>query len=570
MGKYKITLTTQTPMMIGGVTPDPVLDGATAMKENRPYITASAFKGALRIVFETLMSTLGVQSCGLDSDTDPVRSVKEGCGECITCRLFGGGGKPGKLRFQDLDGPRNARFLIRTQVAISRRTGRAVEKKLFTRRFVAPETTFEGEIQVMKPLTEEERHLWERFLGYLKETGLAIGGSKSTGMGRVLFHYEGPQEIPSPNLSVYREGEPWSFFEVVLRFQEPLHLGYRRVRYVMPTLRYIPGPTLRGALAFALLQAGVSEDEIEKLFLKGIGGEVLRFSNFYLKNPYPNWATLRRPKGEKRKDPRDVLISDFLLHQVPHGLTNEKLYHRVFGEDVPLEPLPPDPGDPKLHLFTRLAIHRKTGAAHKERLYTLEALVPGQTSFKFYGYIRAPQSWGTSLRNLVLRVGGRTTKGFGKGSIEDLSSKDWDTFESRVTQFNQELHRQAKDNGIPLPEDRTYFTIDFLSEVALPQEETLQGWLQNAFSSVSGFQVERAWLHSEERGGFDALKSQQGDPTFKPRQGLIGRGSVVLLSVPKNQWEDAVEILRALLRKGIGALTHEGFGFFTICHEAHY
>ncbi len=565
---FKLSLRTISPLLVGGVTFDPVFDAVSAIRDDKYIIPASVIKGALRIEFEKFLTLIG-EKVDIKWEDEPYKSTRENGGNPIISSLFGGDGHEGALRFNDLTSAEKVKekpMIPRPQVTISRRLGTAVPQKLFFRKFVPPDVNFEGKIEVRHQLPDDTLKVWNSFCKYIQQVDLSIGNSKTYGMGKVKLN------ISESSLS-HRHIAPenafsgeWKLFKVEIKLEEPLNLGYRRFRYILPTLRFIPGSTIRGAIAYALLNIGINGQDIANYFLNN--QKLLRFSNFYYKSNTPLLNTLKKEKGGGDRPPKDLLLHEFLLlkHLNNTGELHKELYEWVNGTEInPFVPIDsPDPQGFKLQLFTRLTVDRDTGAAFHGRLYTIEAIMPDNA--KFLGIIYMPENLQKLLRDLQLLIGGRKSKGFGKARITITSPFDLLNFENKTETLNRKLQNLAEDYNINIPKDRVYFTIDFVSDVVLPQSP-LDTYINTTFKEISDFRIEHAWVTRDSRGGFDQLNSSV-HPTFKNRIPLYKRGSVILLSVSKEEWNKTAQTLKKLIINGFGKKTHEGFGFIAVSlHE---
>ncbi|MBN2533560.1 MAG: hypothetical protein JXB88_11735 [Spirochaetales bacterium] len=76
-----------------------------------------------------------------------------------------------------------------------------------------------------------------------------------------------------------KHSQLWNTFKIVFRLLSPLHIGYKKMRNIQYTRRYVPAKTLWGALTAATARTQNSRE------YNAIGGSLkrnLRFSYFYL------------------------------------------------------------------------------------------------------------------------------------------------------------------------------------------------------------------------------------------------------------------------------------------------
>ena len=111
--KIKLTLIPDSAFLLGGMRGSQAYNAVTALDKETglPFIPATALKGALRMDFEAffrgahasgqLPGELKNIICNLEKKVPDEDGDIEyrGCGQCLTCKLFGGGNEVGKLRF---------------------------------------------------------------------------------------------------------------------------------------------------------------------------------------------------------------------------------------------------------------------------------------------------------------------------------------------------------------------------------------------------------------------------------------------------------------------------------------
>jgi len=369
-------------------------DKATARDaRGRLVVPASALRGALRIELERLLR-------GRDGDLavcSANRAVSAGtaapCG-CAVCRLFGEEtGATGTLRLEDAiwagDDPEAARgAAVRPQVAVSRLTGTAVDQLLgFVETgplFLGGGALFRAEALLLSfpgdgpaRLAEDERNLRAACAALN-----AIGGGRTRGLGWV----ECALEVPPPasagtsapavsRAAVRLDGVT----TLALRFaaRAPLHFGAGRpIGFFQPTLRHAPGSAVRGAVAFSLLERGLSADDPRFARLAAGGG--VSFGSARAAGDVPS-ATRRKCRAAGHVF--DDLVGELVRREAARrglALAGRRACIHPECRAAKLLAWPWRAGARELtvRVRTRTALNRRTGTSMDRKLYSLEVLEP--------------------------------------------------------------------------------------------------------------------------------------------------------------------------------------------------
>jgi CRISPR/Cas system CSM-associated protein Csm3 (group 7 of RAMP superfamily) len=562
---WEITLSTEhSPLLIGGWNSSAIWDRTTAMDDEKPIIPASAIKGAFRIEFERLMRGIGKNVCNISSSDD---KEERGCDNCISCALFGGGNKEGKLRFSKgkLNPREEVKFFPKVGVAISRKSRTAVEKKLYSMLTYRNNAEFKTEI-FSSNLDEEERRTLIFFFNYLKSTGIYIGGRKGVGYGYFNLHYENKTKQKEGKISsqVKLENDEWKFYELTIGLKEPFMVGDSSIRkYILNTLDYIPASTVRGAIAFGLIKKGLDENIIKKLFQDE--KKYVRVSDFYYENEKPVFLTEKKEKGGNNSS-RDTLIYSFLLAKfLEKEEFNEELYRKVFGtEKNPLSPA--DLKKPSILYNIKLTLNRNTLASHPERLVGIKSWEKESGEFcKYKGIIFIPETLKKILEDLKIYLGGQRSRGYGMGEINEIKEKEINEWTGSLEKFNKKLNALSEDFKIDL-DGRIFFTIDFLSNAVLPEkgiEEKIKSIFPPSLKIEPGTVISTGWL-----GGYKEFPGNKGVKSLKK---VITHGSVILASVDKSDEENFKKVIKeinSILR--LDDIDHGIFSIIDICNKKHY
>lgn len=535
----QLTLIPESSFLLGGVTINPAYDSVTALDENNlPYLTATAIKGALRIEFEAFVRGIGQENlCDFDADI-------RGCNTCLSCRLFGGGNEEGKLRFnaafiQDPEKvlPEAVRKDLlrkgkREGVSISRTLGKAKDKAYFTK-LAFPnmnkirEILFKTEITIRRALDKTEKEYLDMFFKYLAQAGLFMGSRKSVGLGYFNITYEIPETFTPPE-TVDTSRKELKLYKITLETQEPLLVGNTKNKYIIDTLPYIPASTLGGTIGFRLGEHGIPKETLEAMF--DVHHSFSTF-NCYLGTPYPNPQSQRFEKG-KPEPVKDILLPDYLIKlaiEQDKFASVQTLFDVLYKKN-----LRPDKVCKKPETFynAKLAVGRELQKAGDGLLYSMELIPKG---CKFHGFIIG-ETWAVETLNTIgeLCMGGKRTRGFGRtkiSAIEESTNTNWlkEKQENSVDAFLKEF---AAEYPISLPPERTFFTLDLVSDFAIPEKIPKGSRIFLAYLAEHVFngldvRVEKAFVEIIQRGGYDFRHK-----CAKPLMEWIAAGSTFLVSVP--------------------------------------
>jgi len=272
-GKIALDFLPDSSFLLGGVTVNPAYKLTTALdKDQIPFLTATAIKGALRLEFEAFAGAIDINNiCKEDLKPEEEADAEEqarGCGTCLTCRLFGGKNREAKLRFnaailKDKDRvlPEDTRRDIlekgrKEGVAISRDLGKARDKSYFTA-LTFPNLSgivdieFKTNIDIIEDLKGDESPYLNAFLAFLDKTGIFMGARKSSGLGHFKIKSSLPDDSPT-YITLDDAKRDLNLYQVELYALEPMVVGGLKNLYITDTLPYIPGSTVGGSIAFAL------------------------------------------------------------------------------------------------------------------------------------------------------------------------------------------------------------------------------------------------------------------------------------------------------------------------------
>lgn len=636
----KLRITLKSPLLIGGYSSsNPFADKSTARTEDGvPVIPASVVKGAIRIEFERLFSP----NCTHADDLE----------KCDACGIFGRReDHPGLIVFSDavLAGDRDMftvaekegkdekylptgdGYSARPGVVINRKTRTSEEKKLFffeTTEHLNPDAPliFESDLSI-SPELERNSRLMDSFRASIRAV-FAIGGSKSRGMGVCEFELlESPDDKKRDQAGISLQGP---VIDMSLRLRgRRLTIGANKpYQHFVETLDYIPGSSVRGALAKAIAQRsrktaqakdrpkGQAVSERLRQFFTDSGaifGDSLHSEGFVPSHIIPSSARACKINGG--------FIADSTPNDQFHGVVDSVIDDLAWNEDLPIPHSPSCPHrecghdlspvtgyyrittDSKYikvnmqkHVVTRTALDRKLRNSRHGQLFSIESIEkPARTEkeFSFAGTIRnVPDSLLDELAECdgkTLRIGAEASTGHGEIVLNLKSGREPGPsgIGERITAFNSKLRRRfhmLRERWGSLygvegrDETSLYFTADMLSHVILFDDDGLyKGVLDDAIlQKQTGItaRLVRSYARTEPVSGWFFKQSAGGESRQMPKrvQPAISRGSVFVYRI-----DDMPEPSNALLAalcglesNGIGERREEGYGHIRICDEFHY
>lgn len=387
-----------------------------------------------------------------------------------------------------------------------------------------------------------------------------------------------------------------------------------------PTLSYLPGSTVRGAVAQVFIdKRGVADAAFERIFKE----YKVHFSDF-LPGNRPDLTELpilvplsavacKRKQLDHRSSLTDILVNQFLqrtnrAQKCPE--CGEPLY-RIKNKYIvlPEGKTSPDQIDNTLyeavghrfseikfseHLRMHVGVSRATGSIVPGLLFSHKLIMPkleqhcqnsdmdiSEIGLYFHGVVSAPDDEAAELfqeiKNVIglehLAIGAARTRGQGEfeveyfkpAGIDAVIDKDEESsatdFASRWVDFNEHF------NHYPEYAEKCFFSLTLLSHLVLRNrigKPILDELSANHLNLPGECRNECAFLNRAVVPGWNAAS---GLP--KPDAVAIGRGSVLLFSAPKFIENELIEQLKTKECEGIGERRAEGFGAVAICNRFH-
>lgn len=556
--------------------------------EEVPYIPATAIRGAVRIQLEALLAGTGRTDAGpyvLDERPDTAAADHDG----VVARLFGFSGRTGErsgaregcLRFGDglPRDPARARqaLAVRPGLELEDHTATAADQKLFFRQVIetADEPlVFLGDLDVGGATEDDLRDLRAAI-----ETTDALGAGRAKGGGFIQIRWK---DEPSESRALKTKSlEEATRARLIFTLAEPAHFGDGGPRgNHHGTRTFIPGATVRGAVAWALLRAGISPEDpgFQELFVRedrASFGDALLVSDPDL-DPGIVPATAREQRGTHAR--HDVLIMELARERVNRALEGSGLHLRLDDGEVRFDPV--EPARPAKDLLrrtrTRVSIDRHTGAAADSRLFSIEQIEPWLARVhpeepprpvRFSAWVEGLSSQAARLLEraaaLPILIGAGRNHGLGKAGLEIRFAGDpglgkmEETVLSLAGLVDQETVHLAKRAGIEPGNENGSVP---LALVALSDFVPTDRERSHPLAELGEFaSLWRSFLHAAAIGGYDQLRKEGSLKDLAP---AVGAGSVFVYSIERDRIVERLQSMMPRLRRGVGRCTESGCGRF--------
>ena len=365
----------------------------------------------------------------------------------------------------------------------------------------------------------------------------------------------------------------------------------RGVGNVIPSLDYIPGTTLRGALAarWLKLHGYPPNNKFRELFLSGQAS----FPNLYPQaaRVIPRSALTCKYKpgfrGEQAHGVKDAVLP-WLRYKLGIVSTLQKEVEECWQTDclAGREPLEGFFGKERglvtrkpaaKRLLARTAILGSRQVAKSGDLYSLEVLSEGQ---QFEGTFLGTDQLAQELEALINKgnhflLGYSRSRGLGEVKLRFLEKKAEarTSLAERLRQFNQKLHGQeGQVTHFILTLESDTIVLDELLEYRRHPEGTD---LAEAAGEGPGGDILKdcrfymGWLQAVRVSGWQAAWQMP-----KGEEQAIAKGSVLVYQLPSEFSSSRIDELAAALQRlegrGLGERPAEGFGRLRVCDEFHW
>lgn len=379
--------------------------------------------------------------------------------------------------------------------------------------------------------------------------------------------------------------------ELILRSLTPLVLHANRSRaQFTPSLNYIPGSTLRGAMAACYLQTQGPDANFQMLFVgeqvcfpdllpstENAPGQLLPATarvckryGFKHERSLTD-ALLRLALAEAAGDLRPLkeAVWQYCPHDECQGRNQRDRFPGYVTPDYNRVPV-------RRRLLTGTSINRATQTAESGMLFSQEAVEEGQY---FRGVLRIAGEGVTDLAaqleevfsiNTRLRVGSARTRGLGLVEVVHWGDPPvGPSLDSRWMLFKRAV--QTLWHQYDTKPDGVYFAITLSSHLVLRDKigrpvTCLEG--RSDLDKLLGLEGVELCRHIVIPSVIRGWNAQQGLP--KEDEPAIGRGSVLLFRVDPAHEMAVQGRLAAIEAEGLGQRKSEGFGRVRVCDPFHY
>jgi CRISPR-associated protein Csx10 len=372
---------------------------------------------------------------------------------------------------------------------------------------------------------------------------------------------------------------------LTLRLRSPLALHRTRagIQYAR-TLDYIPGTTLRGALAEVYLaRHGVPDDTFHALFLSNQVQYGDLWPSVEGQQTILLPVTVRACKRHKLKHPKsfwDALLdiwTDSGDRKCPE--CGEPL-DRVDGYLSGLKPVEPLSLRSRLRVST--AIERGTRTVAREMLFTQHTLIGRSEAgdgkpLLFRGTVRLlnpglrDQLCSLFPERTILFLGSGRSRGLGRVEIESwLEAPAAEPLSERWRKFNEAAQRAGGSPGV------RYFSLTLLSHLVL-RDNLLRPVLDEITPQHFGLPEGVVWAPYPGSGRPVRFLNAITVPGWNAALGLpkpdtvaLARGSVLLGQCDAREEQAVLACLMRIEAEGVGERLSEGFGRVAVCYPIHY
>ncbi len=603
--------------LVGGaaVTPEGFHASHARLPDGKPYLPATALRGALRESFEALLRGSGEhQACSGGDGVDP-EHAEPGAGAgagaadssghvcalgssgtpCLACRLFGTQ-RPSigaterafsGLVLGDAALVGDHRWTARPSVALARASRSAADQQLVFRRI--PETTNDQPLTFQAQGWVNDASL-ERYLEAAARATTHLGAGRSRGLARVDIAVRWdvpPRADKAPAL-------PGSSGDVRLRvtLEFPALIGssiadanYRETR------QEIPGAAVRGAIGFALraLVHDADADGATQELLHAEQGA--RFGFLYLAGPtaaaphargdrisglLPITATWCKV-GQRQHGVADTLLDRLVLRHATSAAEAERALERGANRCTHCgEPMRTAHGSRlasapvATRTNVRVSMDRTRQSARDGQLFSQVLLAPGTV---LEGTIRGIPAHSRSrlaqaLGSGILSFGRGRSAGWGQARIDAESAPALRPIADRAAAFDRTLRSRLQDARLTSDRIGRLVPVTLLSPLwpsggdrdPPDSDEDGERDLRDAVGSAGCFLAARRFARE---GAWDQRKGKMN--TFR----ATAAGGVFVLELGQATWRDIVPRLEALEREGVGQRRDQGFGQ-VLCFDPHF
>ncbi|WP_437297355.1 RAMP superfamily CRISPR-associated protein [Sorangium sp. So ce426] len=568
-------------VMIGGASEvHEGLHGAHAEdREGRPFIPATALRGALRETLEALLRGANLPACvsgtGVDPDGAEANQIQprpctlEDGARCKACRLFGtqrAALDRDERAFSGLilgDARAHAgadTWTLLPGVSIDRHARTAANQRFYLRRVPAPsrERAFLARGRLIFP---ELKQLFQSAVNGTTH----IGAGRSRGLARVEMELrwleleEEPQRAP---LTLPGEGD--LRLRVTLRSTASIGVPIASDD-IRDTRREIPGAALRGAVGFALAEN--LPDPNDAAFQALVAAEHgAHFGYLYPVDddaPGPS-APLPITAVACKHERHDHGVVDTLLDRIAVALAETakqasdvdrtRLARCSCGAPLRgLDGMRRRRSPVPTRAVTRVSMDRARSSARDEQLFSQILLDTGTV---FEGTIRnIPPETRERLAlalSMPLSLGRGRSSGWGQVDVDVRAVPPLPAIETRATSFDEALRRRLKEVNLPGDRVGRLVPLTLLAPLLVHGDDDGRATILRALEASACLLTARRF---NREGGWDQQKGR-----MEPALAVTAGGVFVVDLGPGRSWRDVLPLLTRIEQQGLGERRHQGFG----------
>jgi CRISPR-associated Csx10 family RAMP protein len=589
---FTLKIRTTGSISLGGITGDvSARDGL-----GRPYIPATALRGALRSTLESLLRGADQPACagGTGLAVDAAQGERPGVcalgGEgrrCLACQLFGGhqdhvpedGAFFSALILGDATTESIPAWTTRPAVGVHRRTRSANNHTLAMHHVPSPAGVI---IFIAQGRLVDHSPEFERLLRAALAATNHLGAGRSRGLGRVDFALEFHDTARARPVVKSADTDQ---IRLCLTLVTPASLGVPIADdNLRDTRREIPGAALRGAIGFALAEAlhGVHDRQNpDPAFEQLVAEDGARFSFFYPVDPATqpmDPTVLPCTALECKFSGRTHVLVDSLLDAIAATIADTQAaalrvaqttaratcshsdctapLRSARGPRACAEPI-------KTRTITRLAMDRARGTAKNEMLFSQVLLEAGT---RFAGTIHHIPPAARDRLELALQqplsIGRGRASGWGRVEVTRLQPLTLPSIARRADEFHRGLRARLLRAGLP-PDEATRWIPITLHSPLIPEhgdEDGEAALLRKLPACSIPFKARRF----TREGGWD-----QREHGMQPAL-AVAAGGVFAVRIPeKTTFADVLQQLDDLERDGLGQRRFQGYGTLRCFDQFH-
>ena len=588
--------------LIGGaaVAPADFHASHAALADGRPYIPATALRGALRETLEALLRGAGQRACAGGDGVDPevatsTDNLSVACtlgaagALCIACRVFG----TRRLGLGDSERASSALVLgdamptgdvpwtTRPSVAVDRSSRSAADQHL---RFQRVPQAGSAPLEFVADGRVIEASLM-KYVDAAVQATTHVGSGRSRGLAHVEMALE-PRTRAAAVLSM-----PASDILVRVTLTSPALVGVSTVDANYRETRHeIPGATLRGAVGFALreLLPDADRDAPTQALVDEVHGAQFGFlypvapqlTDEGIRGPLPITAAACK-RAKHAHGVVDTLLDRLALWHAATAEQAERAARDAITQCAQCAATPDKPavplrtiqgsrrtnGPPKTRTIVRVAMDRTRQSARDGQLFSQVLLEAGVV---LEGTIRnipagSRQRLAQALGSGILSFGRGRASGWGRADVEVVAPHRLPSLAERAAAFDRALRARLDQAKLPTHRVGRLVPITLLSPLwpsELAADATADGArdLGRAVGDASCVLPVRRFARE---GAWDQRRGKMS--TFR----ATVAGGVFVLELRGATWRDLVPRLEALERDGAGLRRDQGYGQL-LCFDPHF